>query len=115
MAETIKKTTKSSNIKSFFSRDNLPLLSLIFLVVYTVIAIVLSCVLFKINVVIACVMVILEAGLVACLNRIPIWVHGLVFIAQIVCGILAAQVPFMILMALVYAFAVTFFFIWANR
>ncbi len=115
MADTIKKSIKSFNIKSFFSKDNLPLLSLIFLVIYTVVAIVLSCVLFKINVVVACIMVVLEAGLVACLNRIPIWVHGLVFIAQIVCGILAAQVPFMVLMAFIYAFAVTFFFIWANR
>ncbi|SDZ87907.1 hypothetical protein SAMN02910384_00421 [Pseudobutyrivibrio sp. ACV-2] len=115
MSDIIKKSNNSFNIKSFLSKDNLPLLSLIFLVVYTVVAIVLSCALFKINVVVACVMVILEAGLVACLNRIPIWVHGLVFIAQIVCGIIASQVPFMLLMAFVYAFAVTFFFIWANR
>lgn len=115
MEKNIRKSIGSFNMKSFFSKDNLPLLSLIFLVIFAVVAIVVSCVAFKINVVIACVMVVLEAALVACLNRIPIWVHGLVFIAQIVCGILASQVPFMVFMAFIYVFAVAFLFIWTNK
>ncbi|SHI47226.1 hypothetical protein [Pseudobutyrivibrio xylanivorans] len=115
MAQNTKKTLPTSFLKSYINKDNLPLIALIWLVVFSVVAIIISCVSFDINVVVACVMVVLEAALAACLNRIPIWIHGLVFIAQIVIGILASQVGFMVLMAFIYVFAIAFLFIWANR
>ncbi|MDC7279613.1 MULTISPECIES: hypothetical protein [Pseudobutyrivibrio] len=115
MAQNTKKTLPTSVLKSYINKDNLPLIALIWLVVFSVVAIIVSCVAFDINVVVACVMVVLEAALAACLNRIPIWIHGLVFIAQIVIGILASQVAFMVLMAFIYVFAIAFLFIWASR
>ena len=115
MARNTKRTIPSPALTKYVNKENLPLISLIWLVVFSVVAIVVSCVAFDINVVIACVMVVLEAALAACLNRIPIWIHGLVFIAQIVIGILASQVGFMVLMAFIYVFAIAFLFIWANR
>lgn len=113
--ETKKKNLPAFNIKEFFSKENLPLITLIALGIFAIVAIVVSIVAFKINVVVACVMVILEAALAACLNKIPIWIHGLVIIAQIVCGIMASQVPFMILMACVYVFAIVFLYIWSSN
>lgn len=110
--EAKKKKASSINLNQFFSRENLPLLSLIFLSIFAIVAIVVSIVAFSINPVIACVMVILEAALAATLNRIPLWIHGLVFIAQIVCGIMASQVPFMFFMAFIYVFATAFLYIW---
>ena len=107
--EAKKKKVTSFDFRQFFTRDNLPLICLIILGVFAVVAILV------INPVIACVMVILEAALAATLNRIPLWIHGLVFIAQIVCGIIASQVPFMIFMAFIYVFATAFLYVWANR
>ncbi len=115
MEQNTKKSLKGLDVKTFFSKDNLPLLSLIFLALFTLIVVIVSCVALHINVVVACVMAVLEAGLAACLNRIPLWIHGLVFIAQIVCGIIASQVVFMVLMAFIYVFAIVFLFIWANK
>ena len=115
MGNNIKKSFKAINLKTCFSKDNLPLISLIFLTVFALVAILVSCLALKLNVVIVCVMVVLEAALAACLNRIPIWVHGLVFIAQIVCGIMASQVPFMVFMAFIYVFSVVFLFLWASK
>ena len=115
MARNTKKTVPTSAITNYINKENLPLIALIWLVVFSVVAIVVSCVAFDIDVVVACVMVVLEAALAACLNRIPIWIHGLVFIAQIVIGILASQVGFMVLMAFIYVFAIVFLFVWANR
>ena len=115
MAHNTKKSVSSFDIRSIFRAENLPFIFLLWLVIFSVIAIVVSCVAFNINVVIACVMVVLEAALAACLNRIPLWVHGLVFIAQIVCGILASQVPFMVFMAFIYVFAIAFLFVWAHK
>ena len=113
--ETKKKNLPAFNIREFFSKENLPLITLIALGIFAVVAILVSILALKINVFVACVMVILEAALAACLNKIPIWIHGLVIIAQIVIGIVASQVPFMIFMACVYVFAIVFLFIWSNN
>ena len=115
LMEENKKSLKAFNIKEVFSKDNLPLICLIVLCILAVVAIAVSIFAFSINPVVACIMVILEAALAACLNRIPIWVHGLVFIAQIVCGIMASQIAFMVFMALIYVFAIAFLYIWANK
>ena len=109
------KKISASNIKSFFSRDNLPMLCLIGLVIVAVAFIVISIMALSINPIVACLMVILEAGLAACLNKIQLWIHGLVFIGQIICGVIASQVVFMVLMALIYVLAIAFLFIWANK
>ncbi|SFH51793.1 hypothetical protein SAMN04487830_10113 [Pseudobutyrivibrio sp. OR37] len=113
--EAKKKNVPSFDVKGFFSKENYPLLCLIFLGIFAVVAIVVSIIAFSINPVIACVMVILEAALAATLNKIPLWIHGLVFIAQIVCGIMASQVPFMLFMAFIYVFSTVFLYIWANK
>ena len=110
-----KSKNSSLNLGGFFTRDNLPLITLIIFAIFAIVAIVVSTLVFHINVVIACVMVVLEAALAACLNRIPLWIHGLVFIAQIVCGVLATQIPFMVLVAFIYVFAIAFLYIWNNK
>jgi hypothetical protein len=115
MAVNKKKAVPAFDIRDIFSKENLPLICLVALAVFTIVSIVLSIVVFHINPIIACVMVLLSAGLAACLNRIPIWIHGLVFIAQIVIGIMASQLPFMIFMALIYVFGVAFLYVWANK
>ena len=113
--EEKKRSTSSLDIKGFFTKENFPLLCLICLGIFAIVVCAVSICTFDINPVVACVMVILEAALAACLNRIPIWIHGLVFIAQIVCGIMASQVVCMILMAIVYVFAIAFLYVWSNR
>jgi len=113
-----KKKVKNFNIdliKGFFCKENLPLICLICLGIFAVVAILVSHLAFHVSVIAACFMVVLEALLGACLNRIPLWIHGLVFIAQIVAGIMASQVPFMILMAFIYVFSIAFLFIWAGN
>ncbi len=53
-----------------------------------------------------CIIVILETLLAALLGPIPIWVHGLIIIAQIVAGIVAGKLIFMILMVVIYIAAI---------
>ncbi len=101
--------------KSFFSRENLPLFSLIILGILAVAFIIVSHVVLDISIIVACVMVVLEALLASCLNIIPLRVHGLVFIAQIVGGIIAGQIPFMVMMDVIYVGAIAFLFIWEHH
>ena len=69
----------------------------------------------KIPVVAVCTIVILQALLAALLNRIPIWVHGLIVIAEITAGIICGKVVFMLLMAVVYVAAVALLYLWTAK
>ncbi len=92
-------------------KSNRAIICLLCFVIFTLIAIIVSIVTFKIPVVATCFIVVLEAVLAICFNRIPLWIHGLIFIAQIVAGILADQTFFMVLMALVYLLATCFLYL----
>lgn len=110
-----RRKTQGFSIADLFTRESLPLLLLIVLGLFAIVSIVVSIVVLHLSPIIACVMVILEAALAACLNRIPLWIHGLVFIAEIVIGIMASQLVFMILMAFVYVISIAFLFAWSSN
>lgn len=56
----------------------------------------------KVPMVPVCVIVLIEAALSVCLHDVPIWLHGLVVIAQIVAGILCGRTIFTALCAVIY-------------
>ncbi|MCR4673690.1 MAG: hypothetical protein K5675_01670 [Lachnospiraceae bacterium] len=60
------------------------------------------------------IFIVLECALAALLDKIPLWVHGLVFIGQIVAGVFFGKVAFMLLMALVYAGAICMLFLFTR-
>lgn len=113
--ENSKSKFNSINFASFFSKENLPLLSLIVLIIFSIITIIVSQLVLKTPLVACCLLIILEALLAACLDKIPLWLHGIVFIAQIVSGILADKLVLMILMAIIYILAIAFLFIWSDH
>lgn len=49
-----------------------------------------------------CVLVLLEAGMALCLRDVPIWLHGLAVLAQILAGALAGKLIFIVLCAAMY-------------
>lgn len=49
-----------------------------------------------------CIIVLIEAALAVCLHDVPIWLHGLVVIAQIIAGILCSNVIFIALCVVFY-------------
>ena len=60
------------------------------------------------------IFVVLEAALAALLAKIPLWVHGLFFIGQLVAGAFFGKIVFMLLMALIYAGAVCMLFLFTK-
>ena len=46
---------------------------------------------------------------------IPLWVHGLLVIAQIAAGFIFGRAVFMVLMAIVYVLAVAFLYLWTSE
>ena len=82
--------------------ENRSMLILFGVIVAVLLVILVSIITLKMPVVPICVIVLIEAALAACLHDVPIWLHGLVVIAQIVAGVLCGVTVFMILCVLVY-------------
>jgi len=55
-----------------------------------------------------------EILLCVCLSRIPVWIHGLVGIFQIVLGFLFGFVLFMVLMTTIYMAALFLLYLWTK-
>lgn len=49
-----------------------------------------------------CVIVLIEVALAVCLHDVPIWLHGLVILVQIVTGILCQNIIFAAMCAVIY-------------
>ena len=83
-------------------QENQSMLILFGIIVVSLAVILVSILVLNMPVVPVCVIVLLEAGLAVCLHDVPIWLHAVVVIAQIVVGILCSMTVFMILCAVLY-------------
>lgn len=116
IVDDFKRTTSRHKKKKFKHRKQNPFLAFVedntqALVLFGVIIAALAVVLIgafalKIAVAAVCVIVVLEAALAVCLHDVPIWLHGLVVIGQIVAGALCAKTVFMILCAVIYVIGI---------
>lgn len=70
---------------------------------------------FGIPLVPVCTLVILEAVLCVCLNRIPLWIHVVVVAVQAAIGFFLGRGPLMICMAVVYVAAVALLYLWTKE
>ncbi len=52
-----------------------------------------------------CLLIILEAGMAACLHKVELWKHGILLAAQIVAGIIIGRVPLVIVCVIAYVAA----------
>lgn len=75
----------------------------LFVVIVAVLAVILASIMaLKVAVVPVCVIVLIEIALAICLQKVPIWLHGVVSIAQIVAGVLCGMTVFMVMCVVVY-------------
>lgn len=85
-----------------FFQENRDMLILFGVIVAALLVILISIMGLKVPVVPVCVIVLIEAAFSVCLHDVPIWLHGLMVIAQIVVGILCGRTIFVALCALIY-------------
>lgn len=71
----------------------------------TILMIILSILLLKENVVPVCVIIILEAAMAVMLHKAELWMHGVLLIAELIAGIIAGNIPLVILCGIVYVAA----------
>lgn len=66
----------------------------------------LSIMVFKIPVLVTCIIIALDVAIALCLRDVPIWLHGLVLVVEIAAGIIVKRAVFMLLCAVIYLLAV---------
>lgn len=71
-----------------------------------VVTVVLGIAVFHIPVVTAVLALFIEAGMATCLHNLPVWLHGIVLVAELILGIAVSQTIFMVLLVLCYVFAI---------
>ena len=98
----LKKKLKEQRGITAVIEDNKQYLALFAVIVAALLVILVSILVLKLPVVAICIMVLMEAGIAACLQNEPIWLHGLVVLAEIIAGILCGKIVFMILLAALY-------------
>lgn len=82
--------------------ENKQMLILFGVIVAALLVILVSIMGLHVPVVPVCVIVLIEAALAVCLHDVPIWLHGLVVIAQVVAGVLCGNTIFIVLCAVIY-------------
>ena len=60
----------------------------------------------KFSVIPVCILIVLETGMVVCMQRVPIWMHGVVVAAQLALGAFAGAVPFLLTCAVFYVIGI---------
>ena len=98
---SIKERRKKSMGGSLFA-ENQSMLMLFAVLIVVLAVILIGIIALDMPVVPVCVIVLLEAGIAACLHDVPIWLHAFAVLVQIVVGILCGAVIFMILCAVEY-------------
>lgn len=99
---TLKKKLKEQRGIAAELEENKPYLALFAVIVAALLVILISILALKLPVVSICIMVLIAAGIAVCLQNEPIWLHGLVVLAEIIAGILCGKTVFMILLAALY-------------
>ena len=89
-----------------FMLDNTQALVLFGVIIAALAVVLISALALKIPVAAVCVIVVLEATLAVCLHDVPIWLHGLVVIAEIIAGAFCTKIVFMVLCALIYVIGI---------
>ena len=87
-------------------KKNEPMTILAIFAVLAIVVVVIGIFVGKVPPVTACVVILLEAALAACLSRLELWIHLIVMAAEVALGILCNQVLFMILCAVIYLAAI---------
>lgn len=83
-------------------QENQSMLILFAVIVAALGVILISIMALDIPVVPVCVIVLIEAAIAVCLHDVPIWLHALVVVAQLIVGILCTMTVFMALCAVIY-------------
>lgn len=107
--------TKETALNKDSIKKHLPLIAMCVFAAIAVAVILVGHFVLQIPLVPVAALVILEAVLCVCLDRMPVWVHGLAVVIQIAMGFFLECAALMAGMSVVYVAAVAFLYLWTRE
>ena len=103
--------SKQKNSEKFFRKlrdflENRAAICLCGFCLIAVLTIILGITVFHMPVLTVVLVLLIETGMAACLHNLPVWLHVIVLVAQILLGGLVSQVAYMILAVLCYGLGI---------
>ena len=102
------------NNKNAFLSENRDQLTLFGVIVVAIIVILIGILAWDVPVLGACILILLEASLAVCMQNVPIWLHGVIVIAQVVTDAVFARALFLLLCGIFYMVCILALSVW-NR
>lgn len=110
----IGKEVKGMSHKDTFLNENRDQLTLFGVIVAAIFVILVGILAWDVPVLGACILILLEAALAVCMHNVPIWLHGVVVIAEVVTGAIFGRALFLLLCGAFYVVSILALNIW-NR
>lgn len=86
--------------------ENKSVLMLFVVIVAALAVILVSIISLNVAAVPVCIIVVIEAALAVCLHDVPVWLHGLVVLGQIIAGLLGGNVALILMCAVIYVLCI---------
>lgn len=102
------------NQKDTFFYENRDQLTLFGVIVSAIVIILIGILAWNVPVLLACILVLLEAALAVCMQNVPIWVHGVIVIAEVVTGSLVGRALFLLLCGIFYMISILALNVWNH-
>lgn len=102
------------NSKNTFISENKDQLTLFGVIVAAMLVILVGILVWEIPVLGACILVLLEAGLAVCMQNVPIWLHAIVVIAQVIVGAVFGAPLFLLLCGVFYMLSILALNVWNH-
>lgn len=102
------------NDKKAFINENKEHLTLFGVIVVALLIVIIGIVTCEVPVVWACLLILLEAAMAVCMQNVPIWLHGLVVIAQVVVGAVFGTVVYLVLCSFFYVVGILALDVWSK-
>ena len=100
------------NDKNTFIAENKDQLTLFGVIVAALLVVIIGIIAWEVPVLWACVLVLLEAGLAVCMQKVPIWLHAVVVIAQVIVGVFFGTAMFLLFCAVFYMVGILALNVW---
>ena len=100
--------------KDVFLNENRDQLTLFGVIVAAIIIIMIGILAWNVPVLLACILILLEAALAVCMQNVPIWVHGAIVIAEVVLGALVGRALFLLLCGIFYMLSILALNVWNH-
>lgn len=100
--------------KDTFFNENRDQLTLFGVIVAAMTIILIGILAWNVPVLLACILILLEAALAVCMQNVPIWLHAVIVIAEVIAGAIVGRALFLLLCGVFYMLCILALNVWKH-